>query len=92
MPDSVTLTATACDQWQPDNHTFYILYIFQPSVNAAVNCPVYEPIKIELTPHHCEAKEVQLFDSKDLCHTIENILRFGLWLEQMKRQRGQYSC
>lgn len=29
---------------------------------------------------------MQLFDAKKLCHTIENILPCGLWLEQVKRQ------
>lgn len=48
-------------------------------------------VRSALTLYHCEAKEVQLFDSKKLCHTIENILPSGLWLEQVKRQRSPYS-
>lgn len=40
----------------------------------------------ELTLHHCEAKEVQLFDSKKLYHTIKNILPSGFWLERWRRQ------
>lgn len=44
-----------------------------------------------LTLHHCEAKEVQLFDSKKLCHTIKNILPCGLQLEEVERQSSQSS-
>lgn len=44
-------------------------------------------MRSELTLHHREAKEVQLFDSKKLCHAIKNILACGLWLEQVKRQK-----
>lgn len=44
-------------------------------------------VRCELTFYHCEAKEMQLFDSQKLCHTVENILPCGLWLEQVKRQR-----
>lgn len=48
-------------------------------------------MRSKLTLYYGEAKEVQLFDSKKLCHTIENILPCGLRLEQEKRHRSPYS-
>lgn len=42
------------------------------------------PVRSELTFHHCEAKEVELFDAEQLRHTIENILPRGLWLERVE--------
>lgn len=45
----------------------------------------------KLTSNHCEAKKVQLFDSKKLSHTIKNILPCRLKLEQVERQRTRQS-
>lgn len=44
-------------------------------------------VRRQLTFYHCEAEEMQLFDSQKLCHAVKNILPCGLWLEQVKRQR-----
>ncbi len=44
-------------------------------------------MRSELTLHHCEAEEVQLFDSKTLCHVIKNTLPCGLRLEQVKDKK-----
>lgn len=45
-------------------------------------------VRSELTFHHREAKEVQLFDAKKLSHSVKNILPRGLGLE---KQRSVYS-
>lgn len=57
-------------------------------------CPAercYGSVNSELTFHHREAEEVQLFDSKKLFHLSENILTCGLWLEQVKKQKHPQS-
>lgn len=64
--------------------------IFSLNVTSPSGWEAEGSVRSALTLYHCEAKEVQLFDSKKLCHTIENILPSGLWLEQVERQRSPY--